>query len=188
MGIPSLLIYKQLERLGILLRKDARVTGSEMGLLPVQLEALHYLGACNRYSDTPLAVAEFLAVTSGSISQTLNVLVNKGLALREYDQRDRRVVHYKLTAAGEELLANAIPAPLVQAACALLGESDLETVTGALGILLSAFHQSSAMKSFGTCHNCRHHQAQDNDESLCALMQESLTNLDMVKICREFAV
>ena len=186
--MPSLLIYKRLERLGILLRKDARVTGSELGLLPVQLEALHYLGACNRYSDTPQAVAEFLSVTSGTISQTLNVLVNKGLALREYDQKDRRVVHYKLTVAGEELLANAIPAPLVQAACALLGESDLETVTVALEVLLAACHQSSAMKSFGTCHNCRHNQAQDNGESLCALMQESLSELDMMKICREFTM
>ena len=74
----ELLIAQQLlERLAGLLRSESRKLLSEYGLQPVQFEALHYLSNCNRYSDTPMAVTEYLGQTKGSVSQTLKVLEKK---------------------------------------------------------------------------------------------------------------
>lgn len=52
-------IYEYLERVANLIRTDMRRSGMVHGLQPIQLEALHYLGRCNRYSNNPMAVAEF---------------------------------------------------------------------------------------------------------------------------------
>ena len=67
-GVNSNLIYDYVERLSELLRVDARRAGAAHGLLPVQLEALHYLSICNCYSDTPMAVTEYLGQTKGTVS------------------------------------------------------------------------------------------------------------------------
>jgi DNA-binding MarR family transcriptional regulator len=40
------------------------------GLNPAQWVALRYLGCANRYSRTPTGLAEFLATTKGTASQT----------------------------------------------------------------------------------------------------------------------
>ena len=45
------LIHEYLERLSNLLRTEARRSGTAYGLQPVQLQALHYLAICNRYSE-----------------------------------------------------------------------------------------------------------------------------------------
>ncbi len=62
-------------------------------LQPVQLSALHYLARCNRYSDTPLGVTEYLGLTKGTVSQSLKVLEGRGLISKLPDARDRRSVH-----------------------------------------------------------------------------------------------
>ena len=61
-----------IERLGNLVRADARAVCNDYDMRPVQLEALEFLTQCNRYSDTPQAVAEFLGLTKGTVSQTGN--------------------------------------------------------------------------------------------------------------------
>jgi hypothetical protein len=55
-------------RLASPVRNEARQALAEHGLQPVQFEALHYLTRCNRYSDTPMAVTEFLGQTKGTVS------------------------------------------------------------------------------------------------------------------------
>nr|MBA3613554.1 MarR family transcriptional regulator [Nitrospirales bacterium] len=62
-----------LERLTNLQRMEARAFGLRYGLQPVQMEALTYLTQCNRYSNTPQAVAEYLGLTKGTVSQSLQV-------------------------------------------------------------------------------------------------------------------
>ena len=69
-------IYEYLERIANLLRTDTRKLGVGKGLQPVQMEALHYLSCCNRYSNTPVAVSDYLGLTKGTVSQTLGVLEN----------------------------------------------------------------------------------------------------------------
>jgi MarR family transcriptional regulator, organic hydroperoxide resistance regulator len=178
-------IYDYVERLSGLLRVDARQAGARHGLQPVQLEVLHYLSICNRFSDTPMAVTEYLGQTKGTVSQTLKVLENKELIVKTADPTDKRVAHMKLTARGADLLQQLLPTPLFRQACDLeLSEDERGEIAGALHQLLSALLRANDMKSFGVCHSCRFNRTTDNG-SFCELVQQPLSESDIHLICRE---
>ena len=98
-----------LERLAALLQQLVREDAARHGLLPVHLQVLGYLAQANRYSDIPIAVASYLGITRGTVSQTLAMLERKGLISRSGDDRHGRRVHLKLTTTGEEVLAGTWP-------------------------------------------------------------------------------
>lgn len=179
------LVYDYLERISNLVRMDARRSGAFKGLQPVQLEALHYLASCNRYSNTPLAVAEYLGLTKGTVSQTLAVLENNGMITKESDTRDRRVVRLLLTEAGERLLAEAIPPKILRAALAALPEDQSPRLEAALNSILQAMQAANQLKTFGACKTCRHHRVLEDATRRCGLTGEQLFGEDADKICRE---
>ncbi|MCG8010485.1 MAG: MarR family transcriptional regulator, partial [Candidatus Thiodiazotropha weberae] len=131
-------LYNHLERLSELLRTDLRKSGIEHGLQPVQLEVLHYLSVCNRYSDTPLAVSEYLGQTKGTVSQTIKVLEQKGLLLRRTDAEDKRVSHLALTPRGSKLLDRLVPPPMLTNASDKLPEKSRIQINQALQQLVLA--------------------------------------------------
>ena len=49
-----------LDRLTISLRARERRAAADVGLQPVHLQILGYLAKCNRFSNTPIAVSEYL--------------------------------------------------------------------------------------------------------------------------------
>jgi DNA-binding MarR family transcriptional regulator len=181
----ALLIHEYLERLTNLFRSEERKSGVEFGLQPVQLEALHYLAMCNRYSDTPLAVAEYLGLTKGTVSQTLLVLEAKGLVTKIGDVEDRRLVHLQVTPTGRRLLEEAIPASLLRTACASLSEEKQAQVVAGMKLLLTACLAANQNKTFGVCRSCRHHAQEAAGGGLCGLLRKPLTSEEALLICRE---
>ena len=95
-------IASLIERLGNLLRAGERSSGQ--GLLPVHVQMLSYLSVCNRYSDTPAAVTEFVGATKGTTSQSIGVLERKGYLRKRPDDGDGRVIHLSLTAKGKRFV------------------------------------------------------------------------------------
>lgn len=178
-------IYEYLERIANLIRTDVRRTGTGNRLQPVQLEALHYLSRCNRYSDTPVAVAEFLGLTKGTVSQTLGVLETNGLIEKRVDSRDRRVVHLALSDAGEEMVKGSVPPRVLRSAIDGMSEAEAETTLQVLDTILRRLQRANALRTFGACKSCRHHVVQDDGSRRCSLTTEMLTHFDAEKICRE---
>ena len=178
-------IYEYLERIANLLRTDTRKAGVGKGLQPVQMEALHYLSGCNRYSNTPAAVSDYLGLTKGTVSQTLGVLENAGLIEKLPDFKDRRVVHLQLTDMGEALIRESIPPKSLKVALDLTTEAEQDFIVIALRRILRAMQQANKLRSFGVCKTCRHHRAEAEDLRRCALTGEILTSDDIDKICRE---
>lgn len=177
-------LYALLERLGNLLRTEERAAGLPHGLQPVHLQALRYLQACNRYSNTPAALTEYLGLTKGTVSQTLLLLEEKGLLRKEADMEDRRVVHLLLTEDGRAVLRAALPPELFKRALARLpgdGEGLEEALTG----LLSALQAANAQRSFGACATCRHFQREGAGRFRCGLTREPLSREDSQLLCRE---
>lgn len=113
--MSAIALYDYLERLTSLMRAWSREQPLVAELQPVQLSALHYLARCNRYSDTPLGVTEYLGLTKGTVSQSLKVLEGRGLISKLPDARDRRSVHLRLTDAGRALIEAVIPPPVPRA-------------------------------------------------------------------------
>src|SRR5688500_454723 len=114
MMIVSLRLHLLLTRIANLLRAELRKSAAEHDLALAQLEALHYLRRCNRYSDTPAAVTEFLGATKGTVSQTLLALEDKGLIEKRPDPNDARVVRLKLTRNGKSIADRSLPAPILE--------------------------------------------------------------------------
>ncbi len=175
-----------LERLSGLLRGDLRSLLAEQGLQPVQLEALAYLARANRYSDTPKAVTEYLGQTKGTVSQTLKVLENRGLLIKNPDIEDRRVTHLAVSPAGHDLLAKARPAPLLRAATQTMSPKAVDDLQHRLVELLSGMQAANGFRRFGQCAGCRYNQPAESGDFWCGLTQEPLSHEDVKLICREF--
>jgi DNA-binding MarR family transcriptional regulator len=180
-------IYDYLERIGNLVRMGERRVDSMKGLQPVQLEALHYLSSCNRYSNTPLAVAEYLGLTKGTVSQTLSVLESYGLIEKIPDVSDKRVVRLVLTPIGKQLADGEIPPRIIKTAVESLSEESRTEIIAALHATLLAIQRANQLKSFGQCKTCRHHRVEPEGNRWCALTREALLPEDAEKICREHA-
>jgi DNA-binding MarR family transcriptional regulator len=181
-------IYDHLERIANLLRTDTRKTGLGKGLQPVQMEALHYLSSCNRYSNTPAAVAEYLGLTKGTVSQTLGVLEAAGLVEKKPDLKDRRVVHLTVTEDGWSVIAESIPPKTLKTAIDLLSDSDQQAVASALNQVLRVLQQANRLRTFGVCKTCRYHRVLGDATRRCALTGEQLQPKDIEKICREHEI
>ncbi len=179
------LIYGYIERLAALFRADARRAGGGKRLQPVQLEALHYLSICNRYSNTPAAVAEFLGLTKGTVSQTLRILQADHLIEKEIDQKDRRIVHLSPTERGRELVTRSIPPQRLQNAIGQLSEHTQDNIANALNLLLHNLQQANELKTFGLCKTCRYLRTEADQVHRCGLTEEHLHEDDTGKICRE---
>lgn len=174
--------YELLERIANLVRAEERRAGAELGLQPVQLHALAYLSRCNRYSDTPAAVTEYLGVTKGTASQTLRRLQDKGLVRAKSDRDDARRVRLTVTARGKRAVEAAVPPPALRAAFERFDRSAGKV--GTLTELLAALQRANSGRPFGVCSTCRHFQRSGTGHT-CGLTGEPLSAEDATRICRE---
>jgi DNA-binding MarR family transcriptional regulator len=184
MAVLTRTVHDIIERLGNLVRADVRALCHAQGVRPVQFEALHYLSQCNRYSDTPQAVTEFLGLTKGTVSQTLKVLEEKGLLVKRNDKGDKRVVHLKPTARGRRLIEQVIPSHTVASGIENLSVSEQQEMVEALQHLLRSIQKSNGLKTFASCHTCRFNQKREGCY-FCELTQEPLEDNDVTLLCRE---
>lgn len=172
-----------LERLAALVHQSVRDHGAQHGLLPIHVQVLSYLARANRYSDLPIAVAEYFGITRGTVSQTLTVLERKGYVQRTPDTRDKRRVHLRLTAAGEGVLQDSWTGRIEAALDSLPREgAELER---ALRGLLTSLQRLNGQRSFGVCRECVHFLAA-GEGWRCGLTGEPLLAKETGRICREW--
>jgi DNA-binding MarR family transcriptional regulator len=167
-----------LERLVNLFSAELRRRAAGYRLQPVHALVLHYLSRCNRYSNTPAAVGEYLGLTRGTVSQSLLLLERRGMLTRLRDTADRRVVRLALSAAGAHAAAALVPPPAVAAAAAPEGLAErLET-------LLRELQHAHGGRSFGVCASCRHLRRR-REAIHCGLTGEPLEEGETASLCRE---
>ncbi len=179
-------LLELIERLGGLIRAAVRACAAEHGLQPVHIEILRYLSRCNRFSDTPQAIAAYLGTTKGSISQSIQRLEARRLVAKRADPDDRRRVHVRPTAHARELLdACRLPDALREAAGRLDAEL-LASTAAVLTRLLRELQLGAGRRTFGQCRTCRHLQ-QEGMQYRCGLTGEPLTAPETESICYEHA-
>jgi MarR family transcriptional regulator, negative regulator of the multidrug operon emrRAB len=172
-----------LERLAALLHQSVRDDGARHGLLPIHVQVLSYLSRANRYSDLPIAIAEYFGITRGTVSQTLGVLERKGLVRKRPDARHGRRIHLALTPAGERILDSSWAMRVEEALRSAPDEAaDLER---SLRRLLAGLQKLNGQRAFGVCRGCAHFLS-EKDGSRCGLTGEPLKPQDTVRICREW--
>jgi MarR family transcriptional repressor of emrRAB len=181
-------ILDLIERLANLARAEERRLGAADALQPVHVHALAYLQACNRYSDTPAAVAEHLGVTKGTASQTIRRLQDRGLVTATTDAHDRRRVRLALTARGTRTLREVHPPPAMVAALGRIPGEDRARAEAFLEALLRETQAATGNRTFGVCKTCRHFVEKSRgarSTAVCGLTGEALATPETEKICRE---
>lgn len=162
----------------------ARLSAAEawaQGLNPTQAAVLSYLCRANRFSRSPSHVANYLASTRGTVSQTLKTLVRKGLVTETRNKADRRSIHYDATAAGRAL-AQSVPS--LDAAARSLATGRLAQANETLADILRQALATRGMRSFGLCRTCAHHERR-GDGGYCHLLKVNLQPVDVGQICHE---
>lgn len=179
---PEALIAELIDRLGRLVRAEAHADG----LNPAQWEALRYLARCNRFSNTPGALARYLNATKGTVSQTLNALERKTLIARRPDPASGRVVRLTLTPAGAALAARD-PLQELAGAAAALADTQRGALAGGLAAMLDQMQRRRDYRPFGVCRTCRHFRrdAPQGSPHWCALLHAPLHDADSTAICVE---
>ena len=178
-----LVLLELVERLGNLMRAEARRTGADEQLSPVHVEALVYLVSANRYSNTPQALGEYLGLTKGTISQSLLLLDRRGLIERYQDDIDRRVVRLRLSTTGEQFLYDAQPQLAWIHATRDISPNRIRNAVSALRESLTTFQADSGGAPFGKCPTCRHFERLSARAYRCGLMGDRLSGPDTRKIC-----
>ena len=181
----NLTTLKLIERISTLLRAEQRKKYSALGLQPVHVQTLDYLASCNRFSDTPAALTDYLGLTKGTVSQTLQVLVRKGFIEKQQDKVDKRIVHLIILPAGTELLQSITPFDVFIKAEEAIANKQFDSISAALYEALVALQSVNDSSSFGQCKNCITF-SEENDHYFCLLMQQPLDQADIEKICREY--
>lgn len=166
-----------------LLDRIARLHGARRrsaALPEAQVAALDYLARANRFSRTPSAVADYLAATRGTVSQTLIALARKGLVTEEPAPGDRRSRVYSLTQAGQAEIAGIGSGPDWDSG----GAGTKARLVVGLRAALAAMIRDSGGRSFGLCRTCLHHRP-CGDGAFCALLAVALTVAEADEICVE---
>jgi MarR family transcriptional regulator, negative regulator of the multidrug operon emrRAB len=180
-------VFDLIERMSALIRSEERKKCTEFGLQSVHLQILDYLSRCNKYSDTPAALTNYLGMTRGTVSQTLLLLEKKGYVQKTTDTVDRRVIHLSLLPEGKAMLEQARPSELFNQAADLLERDELRHYDEALVNVLTALQKSNKSHSFGLCKTCQFFTVLP-DGHLCGLTKETLTEDDSKKICQDHTV
>jgi DNA-binding MarR family transcriptional regulator len=177
-------VFDLIERMAALIRSEERKKCTELGLQPVHLQVLDYLSRCNRYSDTPAALTNYLGMTRGTVSQTVLLLEKKGYIKKTTDSADRRVVHLSLLLEGEAILKQARQSALFKQASLIFKENGFVNHEMIFVKALMALQKANNSQSFGLCKSCQHF-TRLADGFQCGLTKELLSHSDSEKICQE---
>ena len=181
-------VFEQIERIAVLIRSEEQKKCAQLGLQSVHLQVLKYLYKCNKVSDTPAALANYLGMTRGTVSQTLNLLEKKGYIAKTEDSKDRRVVHLSLTQDGQHTLEQAKPAELfIKASQFIKNIKNIGDFAADLDATLTALQKANNAQSYGVCSTC-HYFTEADDKLLCGLFKQTLSDADVNKICLEHTV
>jgi len=167
-----------LERLTALYKSQMHHAANSEGMQVVHLEILQYLSIANKYSNTAQALSEYLGQTKGTISQSIKLLENNGHIKRQPSDKDKRVVGLYLTQTGKDSL-HSMSNQLMPNLNGNINE--VETIKA----LLQKWQNASKHKGFGQCLSCKFNQKTSSEEFRCTLTDETLSVIDVNKICRE---
>ncbi len=172
------------ERLCALMRSEWRRVDTG-GLLPAHAEALRYLAHCNRFSNTPSALAKYFQTTKGTVSQTVNALEKNGYLTRSADPDDGRVTRLKLTGAGKALARRLSKLPSWKEALDDVDKDDLAITQRVMAQVLRGLQKSHGYTPFGLCLDCRHLLKEKGGAYRCQLTNERLAKHETGQICHE---
>lgn len=178
-------VFDFIEYMATLIMSEERKKCAELKLQLIHFQVLDYLYICNKYSDTPASIANYMGMTRGTISQTIIILEKKGFIKKAKDSIDKRVLHIELLPKGIKTLKQAKPTELFKKAADILNKDPAFTGNEEIFIqALKALQKANHSHSFGICKTCINFTKKSSG-FYCELTKEALSKSDSEKICQE---
>lgn len=175
-------LARLLERIGEVSRAMRWQEATGSGLSPLQLRILGFVADHAGQSVGVARLAEELQVTRPTVSDSVKLLVERGLLARKPDPHDGRSHTLRLTAAGRKHLPVAEP---FAAALATLPKHERETLFLALMRLLEALLSSGELQVQRMCWTCIHYRGDRQGSHHCLLLRKDLAVTELRTDCPE---
>lgn len=175
-------LERLLERIGEVSRAMRWQEATGSGLSPLQLRILGFVSDHAGQSVGVARLAEELQVTKPTVSDSVKLLVERGLLVRKPDPLDGRGHTLRLTAAGRKHLPAAEP---FAAALATLPRQERETLLLALMRLLEALLSSGEVQVQRMCWTCAHYSGDRQGKHHCLLLRKDLAVVELRTDCPE---
>jgi len=178
-----------LNKVGLALKLSSWRAAGQRGLTPLQGQILAMLSGA-RAGLRPTALAERLAVTAPTISQSVAALSSKGLVERRGDSDDGRVSLVCLTARGrtEARAASGWP-DFLASAVEQLSEPEQEVFWKGLMKMVVTLQQNEQLPTSEMCLTCRHFRPHLHREASlphhCALVDAPMGHRHLRLECAE---
>jgi DNA-binding MarR family transcriptional regulator len=175
-------LERLLERIGEVSRAMRWQEATGSGLSPLQLRILGFVSDHAGQSVGVARLSEELQVTKPTVSDSVKLLVDRGLLVRKPDPLDGRGHTLRLTAAGRKHLPAAEP---FAAALATLPRQERETLLLALMRLLEALLSSGEVQVQRMCWTCAHYSGDRQGKHHCLLLRKDLAVAELRTDCPE---
>lgn len=174
-------ILSALERLHTATRAGLQQAGQEHGLPLLQAQLLDHLERHREAHDSISTLADSFAVTLPTISDSIRVLVEKGLVEKRQSQTDRRASVIVLSAEGEALAKRLrqYAAPFLKGVKGMSQQQKLALWNSLLG-LLDQMQTLGLIPLTRMCYSCRHGSRTDSG-IYCELLRRPLQG-DQIRI------
>lgn len=139
-------IIGRISRLSLTMSKELELVFAQFGLYRWSFDMLATLRRSGApYRLSPGALLRSLMVTSGTMTNRIDRLEEKGLVRRVPDPEDRRGILVELTEQGRELIDTALPAHVAneQRILQALSKEEQQALAALLSKLLSSLEQPS---------------------------------------------
>ncbi|MCG8574656.1 MAG: winged helix DNA-binding protein [Flavobacteriales bacterium] len=181
-------IIHSLERISKAFRVLLWEESKKHKLSPIQIQILLF---CSTHRKEDLKVS-FLAkefdLTKATISDSIRVLIEKGLLLKETDIKDTRSYVVSLTKKGKEIVESSSNFSLqLDQSIELLSHSNKEILLGSLLHVIHELNQKEVISLQRMCLTCHHYSNSDNNH-YCNLLEKKLKNDELRVDCPDHLV
>ncbi len=163
----------------------------ELGLTPVQAQALLFVRYTKPFLASVGRLAEALGVTHVTTIGVLDGLVRHGLVEKTASPLDRRVTLLRLTPAGEEICQRLGRfGHTLEEALAKLGDADMEALERGLGAVVWSLREAGVLQVAEPCRGCVHFQENaapgSPEPHRCRLIQRYLSEAESELACPDY--
>lgn len=157
------------------------------GISPIQIQILlfvsnHKLALCN-----VSYLSKELNVTKPTISDSVKVLVNKGLLDKDFSNADNRRYNLFLSSTGKQL-ANKLSDYISPISKGLEGSSpqELSIFFNSLSKLIHQLNHKGIIQVQRSCYGCQFYNGDRVDDHYCTLLKSKLENEEIRLDCPEY--
>jgi len=173
-----------LQRLSDMLKAMQWEQARMLGITPLQLQILLFVGYHSPAVNRAANIAAELQVSRPTISDAVGSLVSKQLLVMDTDKRDRRSFSLILTEAGQQMMEKA--GEYMQPLLKLLGKkpgSEKGSLYHSLYSMITGLEAADKGGVQRMCYNCSHYSGNKKRQHFCMYLQKPLASSELQLDC-----